>query len=46
MTMETAAQSKLLPEVREFLKKEIHGAVIGGLVGLLAVAGLAILMFG
>ena len=31
MTMETAAQSKLLPEVREFLKKEIHGAVIGGL---------------
>ena len=31
MTMETATQSKLLPEVQEFLKKEIHGAVIGGL---------------
>jgi aldehyde dehydrogenase (NAD+) len=29
--METAAQSKLLPEVQEFFKKKIHGAVIGGL---------------
>ena len=30
MTMETATQNELLPEVQEFLSKEIHGAVIGG----------------
>ncbi len=30
MTMETATQTELLPEVQEFLSKEIHGAVIGG----------------
>ena len=30
MTMETATQTELLPEVREFLNKDIHGAVIGG----------------
>ena len=30
MTMETTAQTKLLPEVQEFLDKKIHGALIGG----------------
>tara|TARA_Y100000588_G_scaffold372494_1_gene445125 strand:+ start:151 stop:1650 length:1500 start_codon:yes stop_codon:yes gene_type:complete len=30
MTMDTATQSNLLQEVREFLSKDIHGAVIGG----------------
>ena len=30
MTMETAAQTELLPEVQEFLDKKIHGALIGG----------------
>jgi aldehyde dehydrogenase (NAD+) len=30
MTMETAAQTELLPEVRKFLDKKIHGALIGG----------------
>ena len=30
MTMETANQTELLPEVQEFLDKKIHGALIGG----------------
>ena len=30
MTMETATQTELLPEVQEFFNKEIHGALIGG----------------
>ena len=30
MTMETTTQTELLPEVQEFLNKEPHGAVIGG----------------
>ena len=30
MTMETATQTELLPEVQEFLDKKIHGALIGG----------------
>ena len=30
MTMETANQTELLSEVREFLDKKIHGALIGG----------------
>lgn len=30
MTMETATQREMLAEVREFLNKDVHGAVIGG----------------
>ena len=30
MTMDTALNTDLLPEVREFLSKETHGSVIGG----------------
>ncbi len=30
MTMEATTQNELLPEVQDFMNKEIHGAVIGG----------------